>query len=458
VDATAGGLQAAGAVAVELSIILALILANGFFAGAEIAIIAAGRGRLRQQAEEGNRGAQIALELASDPNRFLPTVQVGITLIGTFAAAFGGARLGAILGDLLKHAPISFIAQRSQEIALTLVVLMITYLSVVLGELVPKRLALHNANQLAGFVSRPMHWLAIIARPAVWFMGKSTQAVLWLLRVREGEGPAISVEDIQHLIESGGAAGVIDPVEQRLAVGALRLGESTVSEIMRPRLEIDAVDVDTPSSEVLGTLAMAGFSKLPVYEGNLDRIIGYIHLKDVVRQQYLGWKIDLRKLLRPVLFVPGSMPIDKLLVLFQEQRNPLAIVLDEFGGTDGMVTLEDVLEVLVGKMLSGNRSDDEQLIVPRDDNSWLVDGRVNIDDLAEHLSLKHPDLAAPRNFNTVAGLILAKLDRIPVVGESVEWLDLRFEVVDMDGPRIDRLLVSRKPPADNSELSAEGFE
>ena len=443
------------AVAVELAIILMLVLANGFFSGAEMAIIAAGRGRLRQQAEAGNRNAQLALELAADPNRFLPTVQVGISLIGTLAAAFGGARLAHIVAEQIRGLPIPFLTSRSEEIALGIVVLGITYLSVVLGELVPKRLALQNANWLALLVSRPMHFVARTTRPAVWIMGKSTEMVLRLFNAHGTKQAAVSLDDIQFLIEAGAAEGLLEPVEQRLATGALRLGEHTVEEIMRPRLEIDAVDVDTPGPEVLGTLSMAGFSRLPVYEDNLDQIIGYVHLKDVVRQQYLGWKINLRKLLHPALFVPGSLTIDKLLVLFQEQRNQLAIVLDEFGGTDGMVTLEDVLQVLVGEMLSGHHSDDEQLIVKRDDGSWLIDGSVNVEDLARQIGFEHPELSAPRNFTTVAGLVLSELDRIPNVGDRCHWLGLDLEVLDMDGPRIDRLLVTYRPPV-NGEIPPTG--
>jgi putative hemolysin len=437
----------------ELTIILVLILANGFFAGAEIAIIAARRGRLQQQAEAGNRGAQVALELAANPNRFLPTVQVGISLIGTFAAAFGGARLGDYLSDWLADFPIAFVAAHRHEIALTIVVLGITFFSVVLGELAPKRLALRRANTLASFVSIPMNWLSIAAQPAVWVMARASDAVLWLCGASGAEGPSVTVDDIQHLIETGTAEGVLEPVEQRLAVEALRLGERTVKQIMRPRLDIDAIDIDTPPQEVLGALVMAGFSRLPVYEENLDQIIGYIHLKDILRQHYLGWPIDLRKLMHPPLFVPGTLTIDRLLVRFQEQRNQLAIVLDEFGGTDGMVTLEDVLEELVGEISAGHEADTEQMIVKRDDNSWLVDGGVSIDDLAEALEVKHPELSEPRNFSTISGLIFTELDRIPAIGETIDWLGLHIEVVDMDGPRIDRLLVTRQPPVVNDSES-----
>lgn len=436
-------------VVAELLIILILVLANGFFAGAEIAIIAAGRGRLQQQAAAGNHGARLALDLAADPNRFLPTVQVGISLIGTFAAAFGGARIAKSLAGPLARVSNEWIASHAEEIAFGTVVVCMTFISTVLGELVPKRLALQHANTLAGIVALPMHILARVARPGVIVMARATDAVLWLLGSQHATKQLVSIDDIQHLIETGTAEGIVAPVEQQLAVEALRLGEKSVKNIMRPRVEMDALDINTPPQEVLGALAMAGFSRLPIYEENLDQIIGYIHLKDIVRQQYMGWPIDLRKLLHPALFIPETMPIDRLLLRFQEQHNQLAIVLDEFGGTAGMVTLEDVVSELVGEIRSESRGDESQRIVQREDKTWLVDGQVTIDDLADKLHLRHPELLAPRNFSTVAGLILTRLDRIPKIGESVDWIDHYFEVIDMDGPRIDRIWIKPAKPADS---------
>lgn len=434
-----------GGLLTEFLTILLLVLANGFFAGAEIAILAAGRGRLQQQAEKGNRGAKLALDLAADPNRFLPTVQVGITLVGTFAAAFGGASLAKYLEAWLKVQKFSFLTGYEEELALTLVVFMIAFLSVVLGELVPKRMALQHANTLAGIVALPMAILSRVARPAVWVMARSTDGVLFLLGSSKASEPSVSVEDIQHLLKTGHEEGVLDGVERQVAAEALRLGDSMVKQIMRSRLEIDALEINTPPQEVLGALAMAGFSRLPVYEDNLDQIVGYVHLKDIVRQQYMGWAIDLRKLMHPALFVPGTLTIDRLLQRFQAERNQLAIVLDEFGGTEGMVTLEDVMMELVGEINTGNRHDNAQAIVQRDENSWLVDGQVTMDELAEKLHIRHPELLEPRNFSTVAGLVLSQLDRIPKIGESVLWIGWRFEVIDMDGPRIDRLMVAREP-------------
>lgn len=422
-----------------------LILANGFFAAAEIAVIAARRGRLRQLAEEGHRGAVAALELAENPNRFLPTVQVGITLVSTLAAAFGGAHLAQILAERLQEAPWPWIVEHRGGFALGAVVLAISFCSLVLGELVPKRLALRNAERLACFVARPMRALETVATPAVRIMGWATSAVMLLFGGdRPGAEQSVSLEDIQHLIRAGKDEGVLEAAEQTIALEALQLGERTVRDIMRPRIEMEAIDVATPPAEVIGSVAMSGFSRLPVYEDDLDHIIGFVHFKDLFRQHYLGWPIELRKMLKPALFVPETLALDRLLDRFQQQGTQLAVVLDEFGGTEGVVTLEDVVSELVGEIHDTDRQDRRQAIVRRDDCSWLVDGRVNIDELFEQTGIKPPPEAnEPRSYSTVAGLVLDVLGRIPTVGDVAAWDRLTLEVVDMDGQRIDRLLVTQ---------------
>jgi putative hemolysin len=234
-------------------------------------------------------------------------------------------------------------------------------------------------------------------------------------------------------------------LEQRVALGALRLGDRTVRDIMRPRIDLDAMDADTPPEEVMGTAAMAGFSRLPVYESDLDHVLGFVHIKDLFRQYYLGWPMELRKLLHPALFVPESMTLDRLLELFQEKHNQLAIVLNEYGGTEGMVTLEDVVEEIVGEIRDEHRRHEEQKFVQRDDHSWLVDGSLSIADLTQRLELPHDDTWEGRGFSTIAGLILDQLGHIPTIGNTVDWNGLGLEVVDMDGQRIDRVLVTRTP-------------
>jgi len=328
----------------ETLIIAALILANGFFAAAEMAIIVARRGRLKQRADAGDYASQVALRLAQDSNRFLPTVQIGTTLVATIAAAFGGARIAMHLSDALQDARWAWVVTHRDTIALTLVIVTISFFSVLIGELVPKRLALKYAAGIARGVAVPLDFLSRLAYPIVWIMGVSTNLVLRLVGVGTQVSSDLHLEDIERAIRAGKDEGLIDVAEQRLALEALRFGDRIVRDIMQPRLEIDALDVDTPPEEIPGAAALAGYSRLPVYEGTLDQIIGYVHIKDVLHHVYLRVPIDLRRAARPVLHIPETLPLDRLLPQFQECQTHLAIVLDEFGGTEGLVTMEDMLE------------------------------------------------------------------------------------------------------------------
>ncbi len=427
----------------EILFILVLILINGLFAAAETALIAARKGRLEQKAEEGNRNAQRALELARNPDLFLPIVQIAITVVGALGAAYGGDQVVGHISAWLRESSYPFIVRHSAGLSLGLFVVCFTYLSLILGELVPKRVSLHRAEGLAILLAPLIHFVGVLARPVVWFMGLSTSSVLWTLRLGAQSEPTVSLDDIEHLIDTGTAEGVVEPLEQKLALGALRLGERSVRDIMRPRIDLDAMDADTPADEILGTAAMAGFSRLPVYEADLDHVIGFVHIKDLFRQQYLGWAIELRKLLHPALFVPENMTLDRLLQLFQEKHNQLAIVLNEYGGTEGMVTLEDVVEEIVGEMRDEHRRNEEQKIILRDDGTWLFDGTVSIADMIDRLEISGDDSWEGRGFSTIAGLILDQLGHIPTTGDKADWNGLSLEVVDMDGQRIDRVLITR---------------
>jgi putative hemolysin len=309
---------------------------------------------------------------------------------------------------------------------------------------VPKRVALHRAEGIAVLVAPILQVVSVVGRPLVWLMGASTSSVIWLMRMRLLSEPTVSLDDIEHLIDTGTEEGVVEPLEKRLALGALRLGDRTVRDIMRPRIDLDAMDVETPADEILGTVAMAGFSRLPVYERDLDHVIGFVHIKDLFRQHYLGWAIELRKLLHPALFVPENMTLDRLLELFQEKHNQLAIVLNEYGGTEGMVTLEDVVDEIVGEIQDEHRRHEEQKFAQRDDGSWLIDGAASIPDMIDRLALRPDDSWEGRGFSTIAGLILERLGHIPTIGDTAEWDGLQLEVVDMDGQRIDRVLVTPK--------------
>ena len=422
----------------EILLVFALILANGFFSGAEMAIVASRRGRLRQLADAGDKAAQTALQLASSPDQFLPTVQIGITLVGTLAAAYGGDSLVSDLAEWITVNAPPAVGAMARPIALTVFVVLLSFVTLLFGELVPKRLALRRAEDFARLVAPAMKIFSQVTRPLVWLMGASTSAVLVMLGAHKQDGPTVSVDDIEHLLEAGRAEGVLEAVEQAVATEALRLGERAVRDIMRPRIDLDALDIETPPGEVLGAIAMAGYSRLPVYEGSLDHILGYVSLKDVLRHNWMGWPIELRRIMHRALFVPETMPLDRLLELFQKEKNQLAIVLDEYGGTEGLVTLEDVLEELVGEIHDEHRRETAEF-VQREDGSWLVDGGASVEDLADRLGIKLD--AVPRDYSTVSGIVLAELERIPATGDTLRWHGLAIEVVDMDGRRIDKLLI-----------------
>ncbi|WP_428306285.1 hemolysin family protein [Lacipirellula sp.] len=426
----------------ELVIILVLVLLNGFFAGAEIAVLTARRNRLQQAADQGSKGAKAAMYLLGDTNRFLSTVQVGITGVGTLAAAYGGVSLVNQLSEYLSTLPTQAIASNSRAISLAVVTGGLAFTSLILGELVPKRAALAYAERLATIVAPPMALLSIVARPFVAVLGFVTAIVLRILRVDPQAESSVSVEDIEHLIESGREQGILQETEHEVALEALQLRNRRVRDIMRARIDIDAVDIETPTEEIVGVMAMSGFSRLPVYEDSLDHIIGFLYNKDVFQQFYLRKDVELRKLLRAPLFVPESLSLDRLLVSLREKHTQLAIVLDEFGGTRGMVTLEDVLEELVGEIYDETQRVEADMIVARDGGGWLVDGQLPMHDLMEHLPSGVNLSTDSFDFSTVSGLVLAVLERLPTVGEIVPCGDISIEVVDMDGNRIDRLLIT----------------
>ena len=427
----------------EILIIVLSILASGLLAAAEVAISSARRSRLEERAQSGSAAARVALQLAGAPNAVVPAIRVGATLLCTLAAVLGGRGLAGYLAQQLARVPLGPLAAHREAIALAAVVLGVAAMVLVLGEIVPKRLALAAAERTALIVAVPVATLARIARPMVWLVDAAAGLILALLGQQPKRGASVSVEDIEWLLRDSTREGVLEPSEQLVASRALHLGDRAVKEIMRPRVEIDAIDVDTPPDEVIGAVAMAGFSRLPVHEGDLDHILGFVYTKDLLRQQHMGWPIELRKLIRPALLVPETLRIDKLLEAFRQKRTQMALVLDEFGGTEGLVTMEDVLEELVGEIHDEYRQEQKQRIVKRDARSWLVDGSVNLDELLDAVGLDRPPAGASRGFTTAAGLVISLLGRIPQVGDVAGWKGLTLEVVDMHGPRIDRLLVSR---------------
>jgi putative hemolysin len=435
----------------ELAIIVVLILANGLFAAAEIAVVSARRGRMEQQAQLGRRGAIEALELMKNPNRFLSTVQVGITVISTLAAVFGGASLTAALEASIGAVPT--LAPYATSIALSAVVLLISYLSLILGELVPKRLALQNAEGMASAVAPLMRRLSRAASPVVGFLTASTELILRLLGKHNLAESPITEDDIIALVREGAADGTVEAAERELITNVFTFTDRTLRSLMTPRTQITAIAVDMPFSEALRTIAEAGYSRLPVYQDSLDQIVGILYVKDLLPSWGQSKSIDLRSLIRPPLYMLESQRAIIAFQRLQEQRSGMAIVVDEYGQVDGLITLEDLLEEVFGD-IADEYDQTSESIVRRDDGSYLVDGLLSFADLRARLSIPAADLPEEQEFETVAGFLLALLGHIPTPGEQARWQGYRFEVIDMDGHRIDKVLLQPPPPTASQQTQA----
>jgi putative hemolysin len=431
-----------GTLLFELAIIVALTLANGFFAASEIAIISARKVRLEQRAQAGVRGAATALELAANPSRFLATVQVGITMISTLAAAFGGANLANEVAPLLATVPA--LAPYAQSVALALVVLLISYLSLVLGELTPKRLALQGAERVASAVAPFMRWLSRFASPIIWFLITSTELVLRLLGRSNVPEEPITEDDIIALARQAAEEGTVEQAEQQLIANVFALTDRSVRSVMTPRTEVTAIAADAPLPEVLRVVSESGYSRIPVYEGSLDHVVGILYVKDLLPRWGQSDGLDLHTLLRPPLYVLERQRAVAAFRQLKEQRNGMAIVIDEHGQVAGLVTIEDVLEEMVGEIADEYDQHDESLL-QSEDGSYLVDGLLSFESLQSRLWLPEvSELEQAQEFETVAGFILALLGRIPRTGEQIQWQGYTFDIVDMDGQRIDKIVL--RPP------------
>ena len=430
-----------GAIGTELVIILVLILANGFFSGSELAIVSARRSRLEAAAADGNNGARQALDLSSHPDRFLATVQVGISFISTFAAAFGGARIADVLVVSLRSVPA--LTDYAEPLALLIVVAGITYLSLVLGELVPKRLALQHAEAFATLAAPIMVVLATVARPLVVVLTTSVNVVLRLLRQRDTKGTPVTEEDIVYLVREGAASGTVEAGEAQFIKRVFRFTDRPVRTVMTPRTEIIAVGVDTPLPQIISAFADSSHSRLPVYQGTLDNILGVLHAKDLLQavSPAATYPLDIKQLLRPPLFVFEHQHVDDVLVLFRQKGTHVALVLDEYGQVAGLLTLTSLLEELVGEIPDEHDRPKDQGIVRREDGSWLVDGLESYDDVLELIGLPPVPPQEHGDYNTLAGMILARLGRVPAVGDTIQVGDHLIEIIDMDGNRIDKVLI-----------------
>lgn len=425
----------------EISIIVVLTLINGFFAASEIAIVSARRGRLQQRADDGSTAAQTALALQDDPSRFLSTVQVGITLVSTFAAAFGGARIADKLAPVLLRVP--QLAPYAESLALLLVVVALTYLSLILGELAPKRLALQNAEAVAVAVAPIMKAIARFGAPVVSFLSFSASLVLRLLGRGTPDESTITEEDILSMVREGTAGGSLDQAHQELIESVFTFTERTVRAIMTPRTEIVAIDVSTPFPDALTVITSSGYSRLPVFRDSLDNVLGMLYVKDLLQEWGRTEHVDLSSILRPATFAIDSQKVVEVFQQLKLGRGQVALVLDEYGQVAGLVTVEDMLEELVGD-ISDEYDDAGESFVRRDDGSYLVDGLTPFETVRQRLDLPELDAELQEaSFETVAGFVLTLLGHIPTTGEQVLWKNHTFEIIDMDERRIDKLLIRR---------------
>jgi len=430
---------------VELGLVFFLILLNGFLSMSELAVISARRARLQAMAASGVRGAATALRLSSSPGRFLSTVQIGITLVGVFAGAFSGATIAEDFGAYLVAMGVS--ARAANAIALVSVVAAVTYLSLIVGELVPKQFALRNPERVAALVARPMEILGAVLSPAVYLLDLSASLVLGLLGSKSKTGSGVTEEEIKMVIAEAESAGILEPAEKEMMAAVLRFGDRPVRAIMTPRHDVDWLDIEDPEPELRRKLQNSHHSRLPVGRGSIDEVLGVVLVKDLLNSYISGGAVQIKRHIKLAPVVHESVDALEILTIIKSSQVHVALVVDEYGIFQGLVTSGDVLESIAGAFSQEGEDDDKPDAVRRDDGSWLFNGSMPADEMADRLMIALPP---DGNFHTVAGFILHCLKRLPRIGEVVVVTGWRFEVVDMDGRRIDKVLAMRVNVGDSS--------
>jgi len=426
----------------EIVIIIVLIVVNGIFAMSEFALVSAKRTRLKQMAEEGDAGAVAALELSGRLTSFLSTIQIGITLVGILAGAFGGATVAKGLAAYLGNFPA--IAPYSNAMSITFVVLVITYLTLIFGELVPKQIALNKAEVIVSKVARTMLFLSTVAKPLVIVLSISTEAVLRIMRIEKIIGSPVTEEEIKIMLEEGTEAGVFEEAELSMIEGVLQIGDLRVESLMIHRSDIIALDLNDTVSENLQKMITSGRSYFPAYERDLDNIVGMVSVKHILAKIVESGEVDIRTNITNPLFVPEAISVLKLLELFKELGVHIALITDEYGSIQGIITLHDILEAIMGDVRTIGEPLETPVVV-REDGSWLIDGDTSIEKIKDILSVDFFPEEEEGYYRTIAGLIMYVLQRIPKTGDYIELKELRYEVVDMDGNRIDKVLVEKLP-------------
>jgi putative hemolysin len=449
----------------DLAIVAALILVGGFFAASEIALITVKRHRLHQLVGEGNRSAQVAERVTADPSRFLATIQIAITFLGFLASAVGAISLSGGLAGLISLIPLDFVKAAADEISFVVITLLIALASIIIGELVPKTLALTFAERFALVVARPIGWLDRLLRPVVWLVSSVSNALVRLLGGKNRpQAGYLSTEELKMLVETGSESGGIEEDEKEMIHGVIELAETKVHEIMVPRIGIRAVDVNDPMDEVLDLIVRAGHSRIPVYEENLDNVIGILYAKDLLpylkRNGSSAPRIDIRKLVRPPVYVPETKAVDELLHEMQVTKRHIAIVVDEYGGTAGLITMEDVVEEIVGEIQ--DEYDREESLVESLANegevAFRLDGKVSMDDLRDLFDLSDEEEEDEEAYDTVGGFIVHRVGRIPLPGATVKFRDLTLTVDAAEPRRVAKVIASRPKAPEELGDGAEPAE
>jgi putative hemolysin len=426
-------------IGLEILLIALLILANGVFAMSEMAVLTARKSRLQDWIKRGNRGAKAALELALAPNRFLPAVQICITLAGVLAGAIAGRGIAQWLAAYFAAVPI--FGQYHQEIGLALVVLIVTYFALVFGELAPKRLAMRRPETIATWVALPLYLFSRALAPMVYLLSASTDIVCRVFGKRQSQEPPVTEDEIRTLVQQGAEAGVFEEEAEDMVEAVLRLGDKTARSLMTPRTQIAWLDLESSMEQVHKKITASGRSRYPVAAGSLDKVMGVVQAKDLFAVSLSGKPIDLAALMQQPLFVPRTISVLELLESFKKTSQHIALVVDEYGGIEGLLTHHDILEAIAGDIPTGEKPAAAKA-VRRHDGSWLLDGMLSVDEFKEIFQVETLPGEKRDAYQTLGGFVFTQMGRVPSVAESFEWHGLRFEIVDMDGKRIDKVLVN----------------
>ena len=427
----------------DVFLLLLLILLNGVLAMSEIAIVSSRKSRLQKLADDGSPGAETALALANEPSGFLSTIQVGITTVGILSGAIGENALATPLAAWLSEVP--FLAPHARALSLIVVVVLLTYFSVVVGELVPKRLGLLAPEKIASLIAAPMNWMARMTRPLVWLLSSSSSVVLQLVGAKSREEPPVTNDEINVLMEQGAEAGVFHESEQAIVSNVLRLDEQRIAAIMTHRNDIYELDLDEPEEVIRACVAESPFTRIVVCRDGLEHVVGILRTADLLKSALAGEKFDVEKFLRPPLYVPEGVTTTHLLENFRNSRQQCALIVDEYGELQGLVTLTDVMTSIVGELPSSDITEEEE-IIEREDGSLLIDGSLAIERLKQAAGIEDDLPGEDENaYNTLGGLVMYVLGRIPAATDHFTVAGCRFEVMDMDRNRVDKVLLNRLP-------------